>query len=108
MSNNIVNIETINTYKKDTNGNMIQKEYMKYEDSEKKIEKMYYNGKPYWKKTETKKPLFRKHVHFVTSSPLHSSKSIQTRKINRIVTPYYPKKSRSYKKRNSYKNREKK
>ena len=86
------------------NGHISEKEYNTYEDTNQKIEQISYNGKPYWRKTEKKKkPLFRKHVHF---SPIKHT--IRERKINRSLTPYYPKKRISLKQGKKSKNNRKK
>ena len=83
---NYVKRENIVIYD-NVNGHISQKEYNTYEDTNQNIEQISYNGKQYWRKTEKKKPLFRKHVHF---SPIKYTRN--ERKINRSLTPYYPKK----------------
>lgn len=89
---NYVKRENIVIYD-NVNGYVNQEEYNNYEDPEKKIERISYNGKPYWINKTQKKPLFRKHVHF---SPIKYTRN--ERKINRSLTPYYPKKRVSLKK----------
>ena len=76
-----IKIQDIMTY---TNNNG-QTEYISYEDPEQKIEKIIYNGKPYWNKTErkTKTPLFSKHVHFE-----NNIQNRKTHKIDRKLTPF--------------------
>ena len=83
------------------NGNVNQKEYISYEDPEKKIEKIIYNGKPYWKhieqkryKTERNKSLFRKHVHFEKQK-----QNKKTHKIYRQLTPFSKKEKKDEKER---------
>lgn len=94
----MMKIQDIITYT-NKNGNINQTEYISYEDPEKKIEKKFYNGKPYWRKTE-RKTLFRKHVSF--EKPIKKTK---TRKIDRKLTPFpFPKKKVNTRERKQRKN----